>query len=312
MIKTRLYRLAFRVLPRVPRPLLLWLAPVAGGAFWLVSGGARATVRANLAHIPRLAGNPALLNRMVRRCFTNLVLNYIDLFVPPPQGLATDLSADFVAEGLSTINEAVAQGKGVILFSLHTAAFERARYRMRQLFPNHAMVGPMEALDPPELFDLIATARGQSDMTFLPISSGETLRTLIKTLRQGGVVLLAIDRDVTGTGVVMPFFGAPARLPTGIVSLARHTGAAVVCGICWRDGVARYRGWLRRVPLALSGSAQDDDATRAALAPLIALMESEIAAHPDQWLASFARDIWVAPDSSYTTAAVSATESSVS
>jgi len=36
----------------------------------------------------------------------------------------------------------------------------------------------------------------------------------IRTLRRGGSVILVADRDIQGTGIEVPFFGSPARMPT--------------------------------------------------------------------------------------------------
>ena len=46
---------------------------------------------------------------------------------------------------------------------------------------------------------------------------------------------LAGDRDITGTGPIVDFFGYPAQLPNGHVQLALRTGAPLVVGFSRRN-----------------------------------------------------------------------------
>jgi phosphatidylinositol dimannoside acyltransferase len=152
----------------------------------------------------------------------------------------------------------------------------------------------METVQPPELYDLMATERSKPGVRFLPITEGATLRELIAALRRNETVLLALDRDVLHSGVVMPFFGKPARIPTGAIALARLTGAPIVLGALWRVGTAQLVGHVTTFPLDLVGpTTRGDDATCRALAPLVAAMERTIKQHPDQWMAVFTDDVWL-------------------
>jgi len=102
---------------------------------------------------------------------------------------------------------------------------------------------------------------------------------------------------VLHTGVVMPFFGAPARIPTGPIALARLTGAPIVMGTLWRSGMNGLEGTVITFPPDLVGpETRGDEAVRRALAPLVAAMEREIQQHPEQWLAAFTDDVWLAPE----------------
>lgn len=54
-----------------------------------------------------------------------------------------------------------------------------------------------------------------------------TTKDLIRHLKNGGVVALVSDRDVTGRGVDVEFFGERTTMPAGPVALADRTGAAI-------------------------------------------------------------------------------------
>jgi KDO2-lipid IV(A) lauroyltransferase len=116
---------------------------------------------------------------------------------------------------------------------------------------------------------------------------------------------------VLGTGVEVPFFGAPARLPIGPAILARRSGATLL----WASGVrgpgGRSRGAFVEVQLdwgagedgadgdgeregdaaAPRGRPRGHGAIARALRPVVRLLEEQIAAHPDQWVAALA-PIW--------------------
>src|SRR6185437_13137054 len=233
MNKTQIFRLAFRWLPRVPHGLLRGAGRVVALGLWALVPAMRRRVRANLRHIPTLAANPIALERVTRRAFRSLVLNYLDLFVPPPPGAA----ARFPIHNVGALRAVQAEGRGCIFLSVHSAGFEWGRYALPHLLRT-PIVGPLETVQPPELYDLISTERNKAGVRFLPITEGATLREMIAALRRNETVLLALDRDVLHSGVVMPFFGKPARIPTGAIALARLTGAPIVLGALWRVGAA--------------------------------------------------------------------------
>lgn len=288
MNKTQIARLAFRWLPRVPLPLVRGVAHGAAFVTWAISPRLRRRVQANLAHVPTLAANPPALRRATRRAFHNLFQNYVDLFIPPPPGSGEKMAGS----NLGAFRAVQAEGRGIIFLTLHSSGFEWGRYVLGALMPD-GMVAPVETLTPPEYFDLLATERGRAGLRFLPITDGATLREMISMLRQKHNVLIAMDRDVQGTGMVMPLFGQPARIPTGAIALARSTGAALVLGIVWRDQGNYGSSFTVFPPDLVSQETRGDDAIRRALQPIVAAMEGEIMARPDQWLAAFIEDIWL-------------------
>src|SRR5262249_58715194 len=59
---------------------------------------------------------------------------------------------------------------------------------------------------------------------------------LAQRLRAGGLVCLLCERDLTGSGVEVEFFGEPARMMGGPAALAIHTGAALMPVTLWYSG----------------------------------------------------------------------------
>ena len=59
---------------------------------------------------------------------------------------------------------------------------------------------------------------------------------LARRLRAGGWSRLLCDRDVTGGGIEVEFFGEKARIMGGPAALAVQTGAALMPVILWFEG----------------------------------------------------------------------------
>ncbi len=72
-------------------------------------------------------------------------------------------------------------------------------------------------------------------MEVLPHSGGSAFGTLARRLRDGGLVCLVADRDLSASGVEVSFFGHAARMPAGPALLAQHTGARLLPVTLWYD-----------------------------------------------------------------------------
>jgi len=104
---------------------------------------------------------------------------------------------------------------------------------------------------------------------------------LAQRLRAGGMVCLPADRDVTGGGIEVEFFGEKARMMGGPAALAVQTGAALMPAVLWFEDA----GWGVRVfpeiPVPAEGSRRDK--TIAMTQQMARAFEEGIAAHPEDW-----------------------------
>ena len=104
---------------------------------------------------------------------------------------------------------------------------------------------------------------------------------LAQRLRAGGLVCLVSDRDVTGRGIDVEFFGETARMMAGPAALAVQTGAALLPTTLWFDG----DGWRARicdeVPVPETGTRREKVAV---MTQAVARdYEDGIRAHPQDW-----------------------------
>lgn len=85
----------------------------------------------------------------------------------------------------------------------------------------------VEAIQPPALFEWFADLRRKFGMTVIPLGPSAGTQVL-RALRNNEVVCLLSDRDLTGGGIPVQFFGETTTLPAGPATLALRTGAALL------------------------------------------------------------------------------------
>jgi KDO2-lipid IV(A) lauroyltransferase len=111
----------------------------------------------------------------------------------------------------------------------------------------------------------------------------------VAALRRGDSIGIVNDRDITGTGIPVPFFGAPAPFSPGAALLALETGTQVFVGSARRIRGARYAGKLIRVPLPEEGTRREK--VIALTTGIVRAFETLIADAPEQWWGAF-HPIW--------------------
>ncbi len=216
-----------KLVPLLPEWLGLALSKLVGLIFYAVVPGKRRTVMCNLNHV--IPDRPLKERRLVARgIFKSVVLNYYDLLRVnkiPQARLNQMVEVYGIPE--SKILDAQNDNRGVILFSPHVGSFSLApQVTTYNKIDFHLLVEPIK---PPKLFELVSKLREVDPHTHMIPVGGVELRQVFRVLKQpDNYICIAVDRDVTGTGVPMTFFGAEAILPTGTAEIALRTGALLV------------------------------------------------------------------------------------
>ncbi len=281
----KIFRIASVVVPRLPRWLVPALANAFGFAAWLIARKARKQVTANMVHV---LGPEALttyagrgrLRRTVRGVFYNSVHNYLEMFSLPymrPEWIMSRIVTEGTEENLEA---ALAVGKGVILFSAHLGPFD---YLAQWLsIKGYQVTIPVERLKDQRILDLILKLRNSQGIHFTPLGGSTALRAVIRALQNNQIVVIMADRAIEGESVVEPFFGEPARLPIGPVSLSQRTGAPLVGAFGWYGSSKLMVGHF--VPLSLELTEEERANPDTLMCALIERMERYIRAHPEQWV----------------------------
>ena len=121
--------------------------------------------------------------------------------------------------------DAIEAKKGVIVALPHAGNWDHAgAYFCAKGIP---LVTVAERLKPEKLFLKFLAYRQAMGMEVLPLDD-RVIGTLAQRLRQGALVALVADRDLSASGIDVDFFNARARMPAGPALLALKTQAPLI------------------------------------------------------------------------------------
>jgi KDO2-lipid IV(A) lauroyltransferase len=272
------YRSAATAARLMPGPMASVTARALGVAFAQAMRGRRSTVARHLQRIhgPHLEG--AALEREVQRSFDSYARYWMEAFRLPGLSRA-EIDAGLSYEGLNHVRAAIAGERGVIMALPHLGNWDfGGAWLALQGFPVAAVA---ERLDPPELFDWFVSYRERLGMQIIPLgpsAGGDVLRAL----RAGKVVGLISDRDLTGGGIEVEFFGERTTLPGGPATLALRTGSPLLPAAVYLTPHGHHHGVIRP-PISIERTGRlRDDAIRITQA-LARELELLIRRAPEQW-----------------------------
>jgi phosphatidylinositol dimannoside acyltransferase len=280
---------------KLPEGFALRLASIVGTIWYLVARERRDRARANLRRVvthlaaQELGGEPVRLaavrrrslETLVRSAFRHAVRYYLEVARTP------SVTPAFIRERLlietpEVVDAAFAAGGPMIFVGLHFGAIELPGLYFVSRTGSTATV-PMETIPDPELQRYFVRTRGKVGLRIVGLR--EARRELSAALRRGEPVGLVGDRDLTGGGLEVRFFGAPARLPIGPALLAIESGAPTYVVAVRRAGPGRYRGRLEPIEIPVEGGRRER--LTATVELFAGAFEKAIAFAPDQWWAVF-------------------------
>lgn len=279
MLKYLFFLVLFKVLGLLPLPALYRVAYAVGDLGYALFPGVRANVWDNLRHVyPRGTAKRAI-RRAARQVFRNVALYYADMASMPRIDPKELFDKRLVVHGLFELLIPAAQsGKGVIMMSTH---FGNPELVGQGLIPCGVKVFALtEPLNPPQLSRLLDGIRSSKGHTFAPVSVGNVKRVM-RTLKQGGVVVLMADRDIEGPRMRVPFMGVETSMPTGPMEVALRTGAVVIPSFTTRRGYMLDAYCEEPLELEKTGDFEQD--VRAGTLKFLERFEKRLRADPGQW-----------------------------
>jgi len=273
------YRAAAEVARVVPPALA---APLARATALLYEGANPARRHQVARNLERAAGHTlddAARRRGVRATFDFYARYWHELFrlaVEDPGPLV----AAFVCHGRDRIDAALASGRGAVLALPHLGNWDLSGAWLAG--QGYRVTVVTEPVEPPELFDWFVATRSRLGMRVVPLGPAAA-SAVLHDLHEGHVVALVCDRDITGDGVPVTFFGEATTLPGGPALLALRSGAPLLpVGTYFEDGDGHRAEILEPLPTGRRARMRDD-VTR--VTQLLAdRFERLIRAAPEQWL----------------------------
>jgi lauroyl/myristoyl acyltransferase len=279
-----LYRLGGAIVPRTPPQLGYTLCHWLGEIIYRFHKPSRANIQLNLRRILGQQASQVEINRRTRATFSYILYNYFDLFRLPALDRQT-VEQLVTVSGWEHVEAALAEGRGLVMISAHLGNIEVILYAL--LLRGLAITIPVERLEPPELFEYVCALRMSHGLKLIPVDG--SLLDLVRTLKKGGVAGLAGDRDITGTGQVVNFFGYPAYLPDGHVRLALKTGAPLMVGFSRRHPDHTHEAYFLPA-FKPPPDETEEERIAAGMRFIVSAMEKAISQNPEQW--SLTVSIW--------------------
>ena len=287
------YRIAEALVRALPRRAAYGLAVACADTVRLTRPGSVRGLRWNLAHVLPDAA-PGELRKVVRRNLRDQARFWVDVISMRFDGEAIRSGLTVEAGGQERYQTALATGRGVAVISLHLGSWERGLAAGNNLGYPLALLA--EYMRPRKLFDRVVGARVAQGVRVVPIDiagireaddatarrlGAAAMRDVLRILKSGGAIALAMDRDLIGNGEPYPFFGAPAPIPVGVVDAAMRAGSVIMPVFLPRipGGVEVHIG--PEIPYD-RGAPRAEEVHRVVM-EILAVFERVIGEHPEQW-----------------------------
>jgi phosphatidylinositol dimannoside acyltransferase len=237
------------------------------------------TVCANLAHVVPDASAQEL-DALAERALYHAGRSLVDMYRVSREDLRDGRVALRVdPQAWAQMHQAIRDGRGMVIAGPHMGSFDLAIQWIAAQDVDLQVLGLAQPNRGVRVTNWLRRRRG---VRVNPVDT-DALRTSIARLRRGGVVITGVDRPVSLDDEPIPFFDAPARLPTGHIRLAMQTRARLVAATCVLepDGVYALHLSAPIEPELGGGRAHD---IRHNARRVLAFIEDEIRRNPDQWL----------------------------
>ncbi|MFW2380366.1 MAG: hypothetical protein ACN4GZ_01310 [Acidimicrobiales bacterium] len=221
---------ALRVVPLgVASRMARWLGEWAAGRF-------SATATSGLAHNLRVVGT-ALPARGARKGYGFYARYWVDMLkLPTLKPRVIDRRFSFI--GYHHILDVQHAGATPIMVLPHLGSWEWAAAWLG-VVDGQSVTAVVEKLKPPGLFDWFRSTREAYGVRVVPLDP-DAFRTLMTAATDGdSIICLLADRDISGTGVEVDFFGERASLPGGPALLSLRTGSPLLPVAIYDRGATR-------------------------------------------------------------------------
>lgn len=277
-LTTPAYRLASTLAQRLPGPVVERGGPEVAGLFARRSSPRREMVERHQRRVdPTL--DDAALRRRVRDVYRSYGRYYAESFRLPATS-SDELDRRFKVEGYDHFARALEDELGTIVVLPHLGSWEwMAQWVARVLeVPVTAVV---ERLEPPALFEWFTEFRREMGLHIVPLGP-DAGRAVHQALKARHVIALLSDRDITGGGIEVEFFGEKTTLPAGPATLALRTGATLLPVAMYDEADGGHLAVVRPpLPVERQGSFREDVARLTQ--EIATVLEDLIRAAPDQW-----------------------------
>jgi len=276
------YGLGWSAVCRMPEPWAKSAFRAAADIAWRRQGPLVAVLEGNLRRVLGPDADGAELRALSRESLRSYARYWMETFRLPVIPVQHVVQEHVITGQAKNALDYLASGRGVIFALPHMGNYDAAGVWVMAAGAG-SFTTVAERLKPESLYDRFVAYRQGLGMEVLPASGGmvSVFGTLSQRLRAGKLVCLVADRDVTGTGIEVEFFGEKARMMGGSAALAERTGAALFPATLSYEG----EGWGIHVhdEIVVPAEGERKQKVAAMSQQMARCFEAGIREHPADW-----------------------------
>ncbi|MCX4573763.1 phosphatidylinositol mannoside acyltransferase [Streptomyces sp. NBC_01571] len=273
------YALGWSTVKTLPEPVAVRLGRAIADAAWRKRGKGVLRLESNYARVVPDAG-PERLAELSRAGMRSYLRYWMESFRLPAWSRER-VRDGFDPRDVHHLTDGIASDRGVVLALPHMGNWDLAgAWVTTKLETPFTTVA--ERLKPESLYDRFVAYREGLGMEVLPHSGGTAFGTLARRLRDGGLVCLVAERDLSASGVEVKFFGEATRMPAGPALLAQQTGALLLPVTLWYDDSPVMQGRVHP-PVEVPETGTRAEKTSVMTQALADAFATGISDHPEDW-----------------------------
>ena len=215
---------------------------------------------------------------IAKRCFENLGKTVVE-FMRFPRLEVEKIRKYVKIEGAEHVENAIAEGNGVILITGHFGNWELLAASLSALV---APVTPIvRELRSRSLNSLVVRYRQQAGYTTIDRDTG--IRDALRCLRRNGLLGIVADVDTTVKGVFVDFFGQPAYTPYSPIAFSLRTGAPIIPTFIVRQSDNTHLVKIE-APLTLERCDDKEEELVVNTQRFTSIIEEYVRTYPEQWI----------------------------
>jgi lauroyl/myristoyl acyltransferase len=277
MILYRFASVARTMISKMPVPLAYAIATIVGDMTYLVWPRGRRNMIKSVASLLDCDVDDSKPRKIARKCMRNFCKYAMDILkysYPCPDFFIKQIKVN----GLENLDDALKDGKGVILVSFHLGNLDLGARLLSHLgYPVNAVVNNLSS---GQLDKFLQQPRLQSGLKL--IKAIDTSSDLLGILRRNEALALMIDCPNHGQGVSVKLGSHQVKFPSGAAIMALRTGARVVpCGLV-RTSNSTFQGIIAK-PIDYRPIGKVAEDVKALTQSAVQALEEMTRSFIDQW-----------------------------
>ena len=268
----------------LPWRAMYWVAKTFADKNYRVNDDFKAGMLANLRVILGEGASDEEIDRVARETYRNFGKSMAEFFRMARLGRRF-FEKRIRVRGREKLDEARSHGKGVIVVSAHLSNTELAAAKVVSM--GYPVCGIVLDHEQESIARLFSRQRELKGLRLYSLRRGS--RPCLEALRRNEVVCLVGDRDLTGTGIEVEYFGKPAKFPVGPARFSLAEDAPMLPSFMIRESDESFR-LVFEDPIYPPQSGEKKELVRQLTQMIANVCEKYVKAYPEQFANFF--PIW--------------------